>query len=288
MEHIPPPTRQDLLTIMSTEHFTLQGARSAAISDANGRTSFFLSTLSAGVVALAFVAQVAQTAFVVFALIVLPTVLVIGLASFERLLQLGIENIRIVVAINRVRHYYLEIAPELRPHFTLSDRDDSLGVLASLGSIRGGIRPWDLFVTNAGVAAIIDGIVSGVIAALVAATVQADARSRPLRESRRGDRARRAHALPRAHLAGRDPDLRRALRPGSGLRRVACAHRRRDRQGRPAPDLRTSPSTRQAARLDVASDRWPLTSPRRMPEPEPPGLFDRIVERLWRRPDLGR
>lgn len=174
MEHIPPPTRQDLLTIMSTEHFTLQGARSAAISDANGRTSFFLGALSAGVVALAFVAQVAHGAFITFALIVLPTALVIGLASFERLLQLGIENIRTVVAINRVRHYYLEIAPELRPHFTLSDRDDSVGVLASLGSIRGGIRPWDLFVTNAGLAAIIDGILSGVIATLIASVLVDD------------------------------------------------------------------------------------------------------------------
>ena len=123
MQRLPPASRQDLLTIMSTEHFTLQGARSAAISDANGRASFFLSTLSAGVVALAFVAQVAQTgpAFIVLALILLPTLLVIGLASFERLLQLGIENIRTVVAINRVRRYYLEVAPELRPHFTLSD-----------------------------------------------------------------------------------------------------------------------------------------------------------------------
>jgi len=167
MEPIPPASRQDMLTIMSTEHFTLQGARSASISDANGRTSFFLSTLSAGVVALAFTAQVAQAAFTAFALIVLPTVLIIGLASFERLLQLGIENIRTVVAINRVRRYYLEVAPELRPHFTLSDRDDAAGVFTSLGSIRGGIRPWDLFVTNAGLVAIIDGILSGVIATLV-------------------------------------------------------------------------------------------------------------------------
>ena len=80
MDRIPSPTRQDLLTIMSTEHFTLQGARSAAISDANGRTGFFLSTLSAGVVALAFVAQVAQAgpAFIILALIVLPTLLVGG------------------------------------------------------------------------------------------------------------------------------------------------------------------------------------------------------------------
>src|ERR1700687_5923127 len=108
MDQFPSPTRQDLLTLMSTEPLTLQGARSAAISDANGRTSFFLSTLSAGVVALAFVAQVAQTgpAFIVLALILLPSLLVIGLASFERLLQLGIENIRTVVAINRVRRYY--------------------------------------------------------------------------------------------------------------------------------------------------------------------------------------
>jgi hypothetical protein len=170
MERLPAASRQDLLTIVTTEHFTLQGARSAAISDANGRTSFFLSTLSAGVVALAFVAQVAQvgTAFIVLALILLPSLLVIGLSSFERLLQLGIENIRIVVAINRLRRYYLEVAPELRPHFTLSDSDDAQGVLTSLGSTRGGIRPWDIFVTNAGLVAIIDGIVTGVLGALVA------------------------------------------------------------------------------------------------------------------------
>jgi hypothetical protein len=101
MERLPLASRQDLLTIVSTEHFTLQGARSAAISDANRRTSFFLSTLSAGGVALAFVAQVAQvgTAFIVLALILLPSILAIGLASVERLLQLGIENIRTVVAI---------------------------------------------------------------------------------------------------------------------------------------------------------------------------------------------
>jgi hypothetical protein len=72
-----------------------------------------------------------------------------------------------VVAINRLRRYYLEVAPELRPHFTLSDNDDANGVLTSLGSIRGGIRPWDIFVTNAGLVAIIDGIVSGVLGALI-------------------------------------------------------------------------------------------------------------------------
>ena len=221
MQHLPPASRQDLLTIMSTEHFTLQGARSAAISDANGRTSFFLSTLSAGVVALAFVAQVAQTgpAFIVLALILLPTLLVVGLASFERLLQLGIENIRTVVAINRIRRYYLEVAPELRPHFTLSDADDPQGVLTSLGSIRGGIRPWDLFVTNAGLVGVIDAIVAGVLMTLVALTIGLDPAVSALAGIVVGcDRPGSAQPVSRPQLARRHPHLRRPLRCGGALR----------------------------------------------------------------------
>jgi len=156
--------------MLVTEHFTLQGARSATISDANGRTSFFLGTLSAVTVALAFVAQISGMgdAFFVFAMVLLPTLLFIGLASFERLLQLGIENIRCVVAINRIRHYYLEVAPELRAHFTLSPHDDTQGVLTSLGSLRGNVRAWDIFVTNAGMVAVVNGIIAGVVGALIA------------------------------------------------------------------------------------------------------------------------
>jgi hypothetical protein len=166
---IPPPSRQDIIQMVVTEHFTLQGARSAAISDANGRTSFFLGTLSAVVVALAFVAQVSAVgaAFVLFAIVLLPMLLFIGLATFERLLQLGIENIRCVVAINRLRHYYLEVAPELRSHFTLSPHDDAAGILSSLGSIRVRPRPWDLVITNAGLVAVVDALIAGVIAGLV-------------------------------------------------------------------------------------------------------------------------
>jgi hypothetical protein len=171
MNGIPPARRSDLLSIVTTEHFTLQGARATAISDANGRTGFFLATLSAVTVSLAFVAQIGggiSDAFVLFAIILLPLLLFIGLATFERLLQLAIENIRCVVAINRLRHYYLEIAPELESHITLSPFDDMAGVLASLGSVRTRMRPWDLVISNAGIIGVVDALLAAIVTGLIA------------------------------------------------------------------------------------------------------------------------
>lgn len=173
MDLIPPPTRQDLLSILVTEHFTLQGARSATISDANGRASFFLGTLSGAVIALAFVAQISGLSmqFNVFGLVLLPTMLFIGLVTFERLVQLQLENLNCVRAINRIRHYYMEVAPELAPHLTLSPFDDMRGMMTSLGSYRERLEWWQMFVTNAGMIAVVDAILAGVIAALVASAV---------------------------------------------------------------------------------------------------------------------
>lgn len=171
MNGIPPARRSDLLSIVTTEHFTLQGARATAISDANGRTGFFLATLSAVTVSLAFVAQIGggiSDAFALFAVILLPLLLFIGLATFERLLQLAIENIRCVVAINRLRHYYLEIAPELESHITLSPFDDMAGVLASLGSVRTRMRPWDLVISNAGIIGVVDALLAAIVTGLIA------------------------------------------------------------------------------------------------------------------------
>jgi hypothetical protein len=177
MNALPPAKRQDLLSVVTTEHFTLQGARATAISDANGRTGFFLATLSAVVVALAFVAQLSGglgDAFLLFAAILLPLLLFIGLATFERLLQLAIENIHCVVAINRLRHYYLEIAPELSAHITLSPFDDMAGVLASVGSVRRRLRPWDLVISNAGLIGVVDALLAGIVAGLATWAVTKD------------------------------------------------------------------------------------------------------------------
>jgi hypothetical protein len=53
---------QRLLQALTTEHFTLQTARSATIMETNGRSTLFLSTVSSAVVALASSARSPTTA----------------------------------------------------------------------------------------------------------------------------------------------------------------------------------------------------------------------------------
>ena len=54
-----------IVSFVTTEHFTLQGARSQTVAEATGRASIFLASVSGGLVALALMATAAHigTAF---------------------------------------------------------------------------------------------------------------------------------------------------------------------------------------------------------------------------------
>ncbi len=106
------PDPQALLTALTTEHFTLQTARTAMVSDANGRTNQFLNSVSAALVALAFVAQVSQVGatFYAFALTVLPVMVFLGVVAVVRAAQIGVEDLLYGRAISRIRAYYVEVA----------------------------------------------------------------------------------------------------------------------------------------------------------------------------------
>ena len=56
------------IQILTTEHFTLQGARANTVSETNGRIAIFLGMVSSTLIALAFVGQIASLglAFQVF------------------------------------------------------------------------------------------------------------------------------------------------------------------------------------------------------------------------------
>src|SRR5581483_4122492 len=105
--------RPSAVTFLTTEHFTLQGARAATIAESTGRASMFLLSVSGGLVALGLVATASRvgTAFYAFGLILLPTVTFVGFITFERVMQSGFEDLEYARRIARVRSYYFDQAP---------------------------------------------------------------------------------------------------------------------------------------------------------------------------------
>ncbi len=77
-----------VVTFMTTEHFVLQTARAAGITETNGRAGFCLAAVSSGLIALALIGQLSRlgTAFYVLGLVLLPTLAFVGVTTFERAL----------------------------------------------------------------------------------------------------------------------------------------------------------------------------------------------------------
>jgi hypothetical protein len=159
------PDPQQLLTALSTEHFTLQGARAQTMSESSARASVFVFALSSALVALGFIGQTSEIGdlFNVFALTVLPTLYLLGAATFVRLVECGAEDFRYGLAINRIRHYYKEVAGDRANLFMLSGHDDGVGVFANMGLPAEGRRPYFAFSTTV---LVIDSVVGGAVVAL--------------------------------------------------------------------------------------------------------------------------
>jgi len=154
------PDRQELLTALTTEHFTLQGARSQTASESASRASLYILSVSSALVALGFIGQASQigTTFDVFALTVLPTLYVLGVFTFVRVVECGAEDFRYGVAINRIRNYYKQIAGDQAKLFLLSGHDDGRGVFENAA-----VPPERRmqFFTFATVVAVINSVVGG-------------------------------------------------------------------------------------------------------------------------------
>jgi hypothetical protein len=156
-----PQERGALLTALTTEHFTLQGARAATITESLGRSTIYLGSLSASLVAFALIAQGENVAdFRLFALIILPGLFFLGTVTFVRIVETVIEDATYAQAINRIRRYYLELAGEEARYFTLGGNDDMEGVLANMGITASRWRP---FFSVASVIALINSMAAGAL-----------------------------------------------------------------------------------------------------------------------------
>jgi len=170
------------LQILSTEHWSLLATRSLTWNESFSRSSMFLSALSGAVVALALVAQASAfgEAFVVFSLVLLPVVFFVGFGTYVRLVQANLEDARWVSGMNRLRHAYLEIAPELEPYFITGSHDDETGlaVTAAAAGQHAAAMPRRAsvlqgLVTTPVTVGVIDSVVGAVLVGVIAGRLQA-------------------------------------------------------------------------------------------------------------------
>jgi uncharacterized membrane protein YeaQ/YmgE (transglycosylase-associated protein family) len=158
--------RQQIMQFMTTEHFTLQTARAVVNAEISARLQLYMTTLSSAIIALALVAQVSGAlgrAFETFALVLLPVVYFLGLATLTRLLQAAAEWRTYGHGMNRIRHWYLEVAP----YFVLPATDDPWASLAAVGIRRN--NTWQgLLATAPWIIVVINSVLAGVVAGLLA------------------------------------------------------------------------------------------------------------------------
>ena len=156
--------RSAAVTFVTTEHFVLQGARSATIAEANGRANMFLAAVSGGLVALGLVATASSlgAAFYGFGLVLLPTLAFVGFVTFGRALQSSIEDTEYARRIALLRGYYFGHAPEIAPYLLSVPRAERLLMQRVPGD------RWQGYRTVAGMVVVITAVLAGSTASLAA------------------------------------------------------------------------------------------------------------------------
>lgn len=154
--------------ILATEHWSLLATRALIWTEALSRATVFLTVLSASIVALALAANAtgfgSQTTNL--ALVLLPVVLLLGIATYVRLVRINVENYQLELAMNRLRHAYLRIEPGLEAYFSTGHHDDEPGVLSTYLRDPRSRPQWSVyFLTST------PTVVATVVAALAAAVV---------------------------------------------------------------------------------------------------------------------
>jgi len=165
--------RGALVTLLTTEHFTVQGSRASTISESSSRAALYVGALSSSLIALGFLGQASEfdTEFDIFALVVLPTIYLLGLFTHVRVVQSSIEDIFYGRAINRIRGVYRQLAGSEARYFLLGGHDDVYGVLANMGI--GKPAQWQLYLTLATMVAVVNSVVGGTTVALAAGVLGA-------------------------------------------------------------------------------------------------------------------
>jgi hypothetical protein len=165
------------LQILIAEHGSLSATRSMTWNEVFSRVSIFFTTLSAAAVALALIGQATAfgQGFLAFALIILPVVLFLGVATFVRLSQANNEDVVWIVGLNRIRSGYAELVPGIENMFITGHTGDARGINRTFGFDPSGMStPNSILhglVTAPAIVGVVDSVLAGAIAGLVVTLV---------------------------------------------------------------------------------------------------------------------
>jgi len=152
------------MSALTTEHFVLQTAASATVSEAAARSSLYVLSLLSSLVALGFASR-SREVFVPFIAIVLPAIFVLGVLTVIRLVDTALENMHCLAGIARIRRYYRTLSPQAAVYFAARHGRWPEG--HSDPSLR--LGPFMAFLsTSASIIAFVNSVVAGVGVALFA------------------------------------------------------------------------------------------------------------------------
>jgi len=180
-QHPDAAARALRVQMLATEHWSLLATRSLSWNESFARAGMFLTLLSGAIVALALVAQATAfgQAFALFAMLILPAVFFVGVATFVRLLEINNEDYVWVKGMNRLRSAYVEIDPGLAGYFVTGTTEDAVGIFRTFGSDIVGPRALNVgrfhgLVTTPTTIAFVDAMLAAVLAAIVSIQLSMD------------------------------------------------------------------------------------------------------------------
>ena len=169
----PPPAV--VAQLLATEHWSLLATRGTMWSEVMSRITILLTVLTGSLVILGLVAQAGGfgATFQMLAIGLAVVGLILGTLTSVRVFLASDEDAGLILAMNRLRAAYTELAPGIDEHFLTSTRLDEEGLMQtySLGVRRHPVvhvvGSTNFFVGT------VNTLVAGALAALVAGTLGA-------------------------------------------------------------------------------------------------------------------
>ena len=158
--------------LLATEHWSLLASRSTTQNEVLTRIAIFLTLVSAGLVTVGVLGQATDFHgwFAAAALGVLLLLSLLGFITTVRVFNTSSEDYMYVLAMNRLRGAYLDLAPDLEPYLLMSPNDDEAGAARTYHYF-GARDVTQVLGSSMVLCAVVDAVVTGLFVGSLVVTV---------------------------------------------------------------------------------------------------------------------